>query len=564
MTFVEQLLTNISDDTKYIFAVPGRTVFPFLKHAKACNITDIVCACETGAGFMADGYARASKNYGVALTVSGPGFANVFPALVNAYYDNSKVLFLVGGTESFLGGRNSFQDNSSNQLSSHQLAMPLTAYSCTLTTQDAEYQYNNSMFYLKNHSRPVVMNVPIDIQNLNTAPLKQSKQLNRNFINTEALNRIKKIICNHDFIFVTGSRAIEAKPELSQLCEQYHILTAATLCSKAIISETLPNYLGIFGFGMSPAVFELITEQAPEFIITIGMDINERNTYKWTNLPLSHVIHIDSEMSENSRDHYFINEGYITSLADFFNAINNDPQIRQALKASVLGRKEMIRSLSTTFPMIIQHQDNSLLYVDQVINRISNHFQDKTNFVTDSGLHRLYCAQLLQLKDSCGYFSSINNAHMGWAIPASIGVKLANINNECVCITGDGCMLMNGMEIQTAAKYKIKVLFVVINNSSYGAIENANINYPQLLLNKHQYEIKGHDWKLFANSLGINAIQINNILELQNAIDLFTNESSPLLLDVRCAYDSNININAYYESMVAGVSQVNSEIELVS
>ncbi len=564
MTFVEQLLTNISYDTKYIFTVPGRTVFPFLKHAKNCNITDIVCACETGAGFMADGYARASNNYGVALTVSGPGFANVFPALINACYDNSRVLFIVGGTESFLAGRNSFQDNSSNQLSSHQMASPLTAYSCTLTAQNIEYQYNNSMFYLKNYSLPVVMNIPIDIQNLKAAQLPQSKKINRDFINIEALNRIKKIICNHDFMFVTGSRAIQAKSELTQLCEKYWILTAATLCSKAIISETLPNYLGIFGFGMSPMVFELITEQAPEFIITIGMDINERNTYKWANFSLSHVIHLDSEMSENSRDHTFISEGYITSLADFFNSINNDTQIRQSLKVSTLARKKIISSLSTTFPMNVQHQDNYLLYTDHVISVISDSFQQNTNFVTDSGLHRLYCAQLLQLNNSCGYFSSINNAHMGWAIPASIGVKLAEISNECVCITGDGCMLMNGIEIQTAAKYNIKVLFIVINNGSYGAIKNANNNYPQLSLNEHHYEIKGHDWKLFANSLGLNAIQIHNISELKDAIKIFINESSPLLLDVRCIYDSDININIYYESMLAGVSQMKTEIALVS
>ena len=138
---------------------------------------------------------------------------------------------------------------------------------------------------------------------------------------------------------------------------------------------------------------------------------------------------------------------------------------------------------------------------------------------------------------------------MGWAIPASVGVKLADAAKHCICITGDGCMLMNGTEIQTAAKYNVAVLFLVLNNGAHGAIKNANINFRHLELQEHQYTIPNHDWQLFAQALGVQALTIADLNQLAAALNLFKNYPTPLLLDVRCHYDSKVDLNYYYEEM---------------
>lgn len=556
MTFAEQLLLQLSGDVQHIFSVPGRTVFPFLKNSRQFAINDIICASETGAGFMAEGYAKASNKYGVAITVAGPGFSNVFPSITNAYYDNTKVLFIIGTGETYHSGKNLFQDNSLVQLNSHNLFASLTSYSCMINSLDYANHYANMMFNLKHKSLPVLMNVPLDVQNMPIDyELPTIKSINDNSFNRDAFVQLKSILQQHNVLIVTGNRAVSAKRVINQLVTKYFLLSASTLCAKGTIDELLPNYLGIFGFGMSPRVFELMmSEHQPEYIITIGMDINERNTYQWSQFE-QNIIHLDEALHQNSRDYYLVNNGYIGNLELLFNELLHDHELEQSLLGSILLRRSYVNQLKESQIITTCHEDDDL-YVDDVLANINKIYADNTNYVTDSGLHRLYCAQILRLAHGSNYYSSVNNGHMGWAIAASIGVKLADKQRNCICITGDGCMLMTGMEIQTAAKYQVKVLFIVINNGAHGAIKNANRQYPQLGLVDHQYDIPSHDWGLFANSLGVPSLKIKTTSQLLAALEMFRYSNEPLLLDVHCDYDSKVNINRYYEMFVQSRKQL--------
>ena len=548
MTFADQLINSLARDVGHIFSVPGRTVFPFLRSVSQSPLQDIICASETGAGFMAEGYAKASNKYGVAIIVAGVGFSNIFPSITNAYYDNTKVLFIVGTAEIFHGGRNIFQDSSVHQLNNHNISSALTSYSCLMNTSDHMNHYSNSMFNLKHKSMPVLMNIPIDVQTSKVSELPKVKNVNHSLLNQDALKHIIDTLQKYSILLVVGNRANDAKVAINQFCEKYFIISAATLCAKGIIDEWQDNYLGVFGFGMSPRVFEFMTTTTPEYIITIGMDINERNTYQWSSFT-QRIIHIDDEINHNSRDHYLMSDGYISNINILFNELLSTCELEQDLLASLNTRKKYIDNLQTPAIIATPHEDNRL-YVDDVLHTVNSFYSKNTSFVTDSGLHRLYCAQILRLAHSSRYYSSVNNGHMGWAIAASIGIKLADHERNCICITGDGCMLMTGTEIQTAAKYKIKVLFIVLNNGAHGAIKNANIQYPQIGLVDHQYDIPHYDWSLFAKSFGVSSLSIKTNQQLYAALEMFRHISEPLLLDIYCNYDSSVNINWYYEEFI--------------
>lgn len=548
MIFAEHLMESLAADVNYIFSVPGRTVFPFLKSANRVLLQDIICASEAGAGFMAEGYAKSSNKYGVAITVAGAGFSNIFPSITNAYYDNTRVLFIVGTAETYHGGKNIFQDSSIHQLNSHNISSSLTSYSCVMNTGDYINHYANSMFSLKHKSLPVLMNIPIDVQTSKISELPIVSRLNHSVINRDAFLQLKHILQKHNVLLVTGCRAISASNIINNFCEKFFILSASTLCSKGAINESLENYLGIFGFGMSPQVFETMTSNNFDHIITLGMDINERNTYQWSNFT-QNIIHVDEDIHNNSRDHYLMNDGYISDITLLFTELLNDDDVNSYLLSSINKRKQYVNNLQLPRVIETSHADCKL-YVDDVLHLVDKFYKNNTNYVTDSGLHRLYCAQILRLSHGSKYYSSVNNGHMGWAIAASLGVKLADAQRNCICITGDGCMLMTGMEIQTAAKYGIKVLFIVLNNGAHGAIKNANTQYPQIGLSDHQYDIPAHDWSLFAKSLGVTSLRITATKQLCAALEMFKFSDEPLLLDVVCHYDSNVNINWYYEEFI--------------
>ena len=91
------LLRAIRDEgVEHAFMVTGYKIAPFLSQFDEAKVTPIVACHEAGAVYMADGYARATKNFGVAMGIGGPGVTNMVTAVAAAHSDRSPVLILAG------------------------------------------------------------------------------------------------------------------------------------------------------------------------------------------------------------------------------------------------------------------------------------------------------------------------------------------------------------------------------------------------------------------------------------------------------------------------------------
>jgi acetolactate synthase-1/2/3 large subunit len=137
---------------------------------------------------------------------------------------------------------------------------------------------------------------------------------------------------------------------------------------------------------------------------------------------------------------------------------------------------------------------------------------------------------------------------MGWAIAAAIGGKLANPAAPVAVITGDGCMHMHGMEIATAARYQVPVLFVVSNNSALGNVymraRKANPGAAEMTL------LPTVDWAAFGRVLGAAGRRVESPDALAPALQEALAASGPFVLDVLTQRDCPTPIGPY-QAMVA-------------
>jgi hypothetical protein len=151
--------------------------------------------------------------------------------------------------------------------------------------------------------------------------------------------------------------------------------------------------------------------------------------------------------------------------------------------------------------------------------------------------HQAFAAQYWVTDAKWNYLSATTTVPMGWAISAAVGAKLARPNSPCAVLTGDACMLMHGIEIQSAARYNMPIVYVVINNSAHGDVYlrfKAN-EWPNLNLT----ELRTHDWVKFAKALGAHdGIVVTEPADLRNAFMLAfamaAKYNSPYVVDVRC------------------------------
>ena len=75
-----------------VFGIPGVHNVELYRGIEEAGLRHVLARHEQGAGFMADGYARASGRPGVCYLITGPGFVNAMTALGQAYSDSVPVL----------------------------------------------------------------------------------------------------------------------------------------------------------------------------------------------------------------------------------------------------------------------------------------------------------------------------------------------------------------------------------------------------------------------------------------------------------------------------------------
>src|SRR5204862_2123229 len=107
------------------------------------------------------------------------------------------------------------------------------------------------------------------------------------------------------------------------------------------------------------------------------------------------------------------------------------------------------------------------LTVQRLFQRLNAFLSDNTVVVADVG-DALFGAADLFIRHRTEFLGPAYYASMGFAVPASIGVQLANPKLRPLVLVGDGAFQMTGMELATAARYGLNPVVVVLNNRGYG------------------------------------------------------------------------------------------------
>src|SRR2546429_8780435 len=63
----------------------------------------------------------------------------------------------------------------------------------------------------------------------------------------------------------------------------------------------------------------------------------------------------------------------------------------------------------------------------------------------------------------------VGSATLGYGVPAAIGAKIARPERPVLAVAGDGGFMYSVNELATAVKYRLPVVFLVMNDERYGA-----------------------------------------------------------------------------------------------
>ncbi|MEI6841020.1 MAG: thiamine pyrophosphate-binding protein [Methanomicrobiales archaeon] len=537
----------------HMFLVPGGLIDPFLPVLAATDgITPIVTAHEAGAACMADGYARASGRFGVCFAIGGPGVTNMVTAVAAARTDSSPVMVISGQVPTDWEGRGGFQDSSPAALNDVAIFQPITISSLMVESPHLVHHHLRASLtkMLAGTKGPVHISLPTNIQSSEVlapwAKLNESLYSPR-FVDQHGIEQLWRVLSPPDNspapvrIVALAGAGVEksgATADLVTFAERFEIPVATTLRAKGVFPEDHRLSLGIFGYaGHRPAIDAILSDEV-EVLLVLGSGLSQRDTLFWDRkmLPSRALVQVDIDPQVIGRT-FPADVGIVGDCGRVLQIMMTyDYELSLGLAAGNCKRQAWLENIRDAGPRCYEvgntASDAAPLHPARVIKALRQAMPRDTVLVVDSGAHRAFCGHYWESYGPRSYISATNLGPMGWAIPAGIGAKLAHPERPLVVVTGDGCMLMHGMEIQTAARYGIAVIFLVINNGALGNVWLRAIKESPGAASLT--EIPVHDWAGFARSLGLAASTVNKPGELAPAFQEAMAAGAPYLVDVRC------------------------------
>jgi acetolactate synthase-1/2/3 large subunit len=517
-----------SGGVKYIFGIPAGSVnalFDELYDMR--DITPIVTKHEGAASYMAASYAKYSNSLGVCIGSSGPGGTNLVTGAANAMREHLPVLFLTGAVPV-----NTVGLNASQELDAEPIFRSVTKYSVTIqNANDLLPEVAKAVeIALTGVPGPVHIAMPIDVQleqietsELPVYPTRAPIAPEDAVIKKVAQELLKR---KTGYIFV-GQGIRGSVKEVIEVAEMLNWPIITTPQAKGLIRDDHPLLAGVFGFAGHESASSLINGGDGEAILVVGSSLGETATNNWNvNLTKDRfVVQIDF-------DETVFNRKYQVDIP-----VLGDVDVSLSFLIEELKQLGADRKVYEA-----PKRDKDLSYMEynsqNVLLKLQDYFPLTTRYTIDIGEFMSYVIHYMNVVDFDTFDINVHFGAMGSGIGAAIGSKLAEPERPVVCITGDGCFFMHGMELLTAKEYNLPIIFVVMNNARLGMVYHGHsLQYKRSHPRFEQEVVNISD---MAKSIGIPSIRVEKMEDINlDVISLLNNLDGPAVLEVSLV-DNNV------------------------
>lgn len=543
------LLVKVLNDygVKYIFGIPGGGIEPLYnamaRSEKKGGLRSVVSRHESGAAFMADGYARESGKLGVCCTTTGPGATNIITGVASAFVDEVPMLVLTGQTRQANFGRGAAQDSSCDGVDIVAMFKHCTRYNSFVSHPDQLEEKLIKAISIATGSNPGPshLSLPLDLLSLpltasdRVFPI-QPRQLEEITPNKNSMGSLSKLIRGTtNAVLVLGPGAENAIDEIIQFAELNGWPLVTTPMGKGVIPADHSLYFGVYGLGGHESACKLLQDTAIETVFVIGSVLDEPETNSWNieGLLTNKLVHIDQNEAHFYRSSMAKLHVYGSPRLIFSELLKRGCKGKQRLKKGAKRRSTNVVDLKDVFNIKVRAKQKippQLLFWE-----LSRNAPENTRAVVDIGNSFLWGIHYWQCKHKKGEFKNLFRmglgfAPMGWGIGAAVGIAMASPGELVICFTGDGSLLMNGQEITTAAKENLNILFVVLNDQCLGTVKHGQ---RLAQAESTSFDLPSVNFGLLAKACGVESHSVQSSRGLFSVdLNKIFSMSGPYLLEV--------------------------------
>lgn len=529
-------------------AATGHLVDAFVR---AKDIRYIAPFHEQACGFAAEGYAKVSGNFGVAMATSGPGGQNLVTCAGNCYFDSVPCLFITGQIkQQFMRPDKSIRQIGFQESDMVGLMSSVTKYSVMVSKpEDIRYQLEKAVHLMKSgRPGPVHLDIPIDVAKSivdidDLFPYDEQVELayDKDKINQQIDEFLADLQnCERPSLMVGGGvRLAGAEKDILKLGEKLKIPVFPTWNALDIICSDYPYYGGRIGtYGGAGRNFGI---QNTDLLLAIGSRISGRitggNIHSFAREAKKYMVDVDrpalqKKLQQVPFDVCILSDAklFIQMLLD---RIDEIPDFSKWLEKCIYWRNK--------YDPVTDDMYDTSEYVNQyAFTRIlSEEMKSNDILVGDCGGNIVVVNHCFRTKTGQRYFTNNGNSPMGFSFAGAIGAWFASDKEKqnVVCIIGDGGMNMNIQELQTLINYNVGIKVIILNNHIYGitkAFQETNFEGRMEACGPIGYNPPNFLKVAGAYGLQTVSIQGSNYEFIRQQIRDILDHDGPLIVDVNC------------------------------
>jgi acetolactate synthase-1/2/3 large subunit len=550
LTVAQLLLEYLKlEEATTIFGIPGGAAIYIIDELKKQDATFdfVVCRQETGAAYMAHGYAWAGGGLGVVLTTSGPAAANALTGTVNADTACCPLLTITGEVPEKTFGKGYLQEGIDAGLDIDTIYRNAVSYSAVVANEsDAGTLIEQALRVARSQpSRAAHLSIPNDVAGACvTDPTNKTNPYTIWF--PDAPSRYRTVPRGTDagavklgfgdlagatrpLLFLgNGARLALSDPDrmarFTQLVHGWALPVMTTPDAKGIFSET--HALSLRNYGLCACAWPDVyiapgTPDQFDALMVLGSSLGELATtvvysdqFSKNLIPTEHFIHVDLDEGMIGRN-FPVTRGIVGDVGATIDALCEAAADETPDTASTEARRELIGGIKAkTSPFADpkgRDSENAPTHPAALV-RVINETMTSGHIFIDAGNCVGWSLNNLVVGEKIAYHSALDMGPMGFGVCAVVGAKIAAPDQTCLAIVGDGAFMMHAAEVSTAAAQGVEgvgAIWVVLYDNDLAMVSQGMGGlFPPSSDWTDYYALGGPDLVQVAQGFGADAVAI--------------------------------------------------------
>jgi acetolactate synthase-1/2/3 large subunit len=324
-----------------------------------------------------------------------------------------------------------------------------------------------------------------------------------------------------------------AEEEVLELAHKAHIPVGWTLLGTGAFPVQDPMALQMVGFMGAGYTNKAVCDA--DVLMMVGMRCDDRVTTRLDSFAprVEHLIHIDIDPAEIGKSvvpHVSVVADAKTALGQLLPMVEPKREHEWLTQIDQWKEEHPVRYVKR----------EGFLQPQEVLEEMYARCHDEAIVVADVGNNQIWSALWFNYAKPGRFLNSGGMGTMGYAFPASMGVKLSNPDRTVFCVTGDGGFLMNVQEMATMVENQIDVKVIILNNNSLGMVRQFQDDFYDGVQSAVQLSCTP-DYVKLGEAFGMKALRTDRREDVAPMLDEALAHRGPVLL----AFDIDPRANVY-------------------